>query len=125
MQATDIPGRAILLAPNSQPTGAVVRDNLVTDSFEGIAVGTGNHQVRVQGNTALRNSFNGIRVSAGATQNVLIGNTALDNEGTDARDLDLEVNGHTPTSNVWIGTRCVTDLPTGAICTPPARAVSR
>ncbi len=115
MHSTSIPGRAILLAPNSQPTGAVVSDNLVTDSYEGIAVGPGNRKVRVQGNTALRNSSNGIRVSAGATQNVLIGNTALDN-ATDVRDMELAISGPTATSNQWIRTTCVTDIPTGAIC---------
>jgi parallel beta-helix repeat protein len=111
-------GRGILLAPNAQPAGAVVTDNVVTDNVEGIALGPGNHAVRVAGNTALRNRINGIRVSAGATLNRLTDNTALGN-GTDARDGGLLAEGATSTSNQWIRTTCRTSVPAG-LCTPPA-----
>ena len=118
------PGTGILLNPGTTVGGALVADNVVSgNAGEGLAVEARNNGLHIHRNTANDNGANGIRVAAGALSNVLTDNTALRND-TDARDGGLLADGVTPTSNEWVRTTCVTDVPDG-ICTTPTAGDQR
>ena len=116
-------GRGIFLGLNAQPSGAVITGNLLDHNLDGIVLGPGNHRSTFVGNTVLGDrsvapTGHGIRTLVGARENVFTDNLALGN-ATDVRDEGLVAEGVTPTSNQWVRTTCVVDLPSGLICTPP------
>jgi len=118
-------GIGILVATNAQQTDAVVKGNVATGNVvDGIVVGGSNTGNRFSGNVTTGNAGIGLRMLPGATGNLLTDNTALGNT-TDAVDQGAGA-GSVSLANSWVRTTCVTDVPTGLICTPPrTTSVSR
>jgi len=117
-------GRGIFMGANAQPRGAVVTGNRLTENIDGMVLGPGNHRSTIANNIVVKSmtappSGVGFRTLLGARENTFTDNIALGHL-SDARDEGLLTEGVTPTSNQWVRTTCVTDLPKGMICTPPA-----
>ena len=118
-------GRGIAVTVNSRPVGAVITGNVLTGNVQGLTVAAGTQGATISANRATDNTGHGIWLQPGTSGNVLTDNVALRNgsppAAADARDDNLP-GAPGAAANQWIRTTCVTDLPTGAICTPPEDA---
>ena len=93
-------------------TRSVIHGNTIVDNgASGIFLHQGSVGNLLLANTPSRNP-RGILLN-GATGTVVLGNTFAENREIDARDT-------MPDQNEWIGNRCATDDPAGALCVTTA-----
>jgi parallel beta-helix repeat protein len=118
------PGSGLVVNSGAVQPGSILRRNDVGGNpGDGIVLAPDIDGLLVEGNVASGNGGDGIRLETRASENVLKDNVSLGNDGVDARDLSVGA-GATSVLNEWVRTTCATDVPVGAICVPPATAVS-
>ena len=107
-------GNGIVIGIGSTTGARVVGNDVRDNQVAGVSIGAGSTDNLVVGNRLEDNTTVGLRVTG--TGNRLIGNTLLGN-GTDAEDLsDPDPEDGVQLLNTWLGNRCETDRPAGAIC---------
>lgn len=118
------PGSGLVVNTGAVQPGSILRRNDVGGNpGDGIVLASDVDGLLVDGNVASGNGGDGIRLETRASENILEDSVSLGNGGVDVRDLSAGA-GATSVLNEWIRTTCVTDEPVGAICVPPATAVS-
>ena len=111
-------------ASTLNPPAPSSRGTSCGDNLDGIVLGPGNHRSTIVGNTVLgdrsvatdRSTASGPWWERARTCSPT---TWPSGNATDVRDEGLVAEGMTPTSNQWVRTTCVVDLPAGLICDPP------